>query len=211
MILVGVAGGVASGKSAVSSRLVTHGAVLLDADRAGHEVLAEPEVRNALRQRWGDAVFDKRGEVDRKQVARRVFADTPAGRDELAFLESWTHPRIGQRLSRQIEALRSQGQIPMAVLDAAVMFKAGWDRLCDRLLFVDCPREVRLARARLRGWDAAEFAGREASQWPLDKKRSRADCVIDNSTTLDHLFAQVDRIWGILVGGDPSADRPESP
>ncbi len=198
-MLVGIAGGIASGKSVVAERLAHCGAVILDADRAGHQVLGEPVVRQALRERWGEGIFDAEGGIDRKQVARRVFSAPPAGPEELAFLETITHPHIGQQLRRQSDELARQGQTPMAVLDAAVMFKAGWDALCDFILFVECPREKRLARAHLRGWDDAGFAAREASQSPLDEKRRRADFVIDNSTNLENVFEQVDRIWQRLV------------
>ena len=194
MIVIGILGGVASGKSAVSDRLRTLGAVVLDADRLGHEVLREPEVKEVLRRRWGETVFDAAGEVDRRKVAEIVFAATPQGEEELAFLEQLTHPRIGQRLRTQLEELNLAGA-RAAVLDAPVMLKAGWDRMCDCILFVDTPRQVRLARARQRGWTEAGFAAREAAQEPVEMKRSRAGTIIDNSSSWDHLYEQVDRFW----------------
>jgi dephospho-CoA kinase len=75
------------------------------------------------------------------------------------------------------------------------MLKAGWDRMCDVLLFVDTPRRIRLARARRRGWTEADFAAREAAQEPVEAKRSRAEIILDNSTSRDHLHAQIDRFW----------------
>ncbi|NLF73571.1 MAG: dephospho-CoA kinase [Candidatus Anammoximicrobium sp.] len=199
MILIGILGGVASGKSAVSNRLKMLGAVVLDADRAGHEVLREPEVKEALRRRWGDAVFDAAGEVDRRKVAGIVFAETCRGREELAFLEQLTHPRIERRLRGQLEELSLRG-VRVAVLDAPVMLKAGWDRMCDGLVFVDTPRHVRLARARQRGWTEAVLAAREAAQEPLETKRRRAVTLIDNSSSWEHLHEQVDRFWRSVSG-----------
>jgi len=199
MILIGILGGVASGKSAVSNRLKMLGAVVLDADRAGHEVLREPEVKEALRRRWGDAVFDAAGGVDRRKVAGIVFAETCRGREELAFLEQLTHPRIERRLRGQLEELSLRG-VRVAVLDAPVMLKAGWDRMCDGLVFVDTPRHVRLARARQRGWTEAVLAAREAAQEPLETKRRRAVTLIDNSSSWEHLHEQVDRFWRSVSG-----------
>ena len=197
MILIGILGGVASGKSEVSSRLRSLGAAVLDADRVGHAVLREAEVKQAVRRRWGETVLDAAGEIDRRRVAEIVFAAAPESRAELTFLEELTHPRIGQRLQEQLAELHREG-VRAAVLDAPVMLKAGWDRMCQRIVFVDAPRDVRLARARQRGWTEADFAAREAAQEPLETKRSRADVTIDNSLTRQHLFAQVDRFWQSL-------------
>jgi len=194
MILIGILGGVASGKSAVSNRLRTLGAVVLDADQLGHEILREPEVKEELRRRWGEKIFEASGEVDRRRVAEIVFAATSQGKEELAFLEQLTHPRIRERLRKQLADLKSAG-VRAAVLDAPVMLKAGWDRMCDFLLFVDTPRQVRLARVRQRGWTEAGFEAREAAQEPLQMKRSRAGTIIDNSSSWDHLYEQVDRFW----------------
>ncbi len=194
MILIGILGGVGSGKSAVSDRLKTLGAVVLDADQLGHEVLRQPEVKAELRRRWGETVMDAAGEIDRRKVAEIVFAATPQGREELAFLEQLTHPRIKQRLQTQLAELNVAG-VRAAVLDAPVMLKAGWGRMCNLLLYVDTPRQVRRARVRQRGWTEAEFAAREAAQEPVETKRSRAGVILDNSSSWDHLYEQVDRFW----------------
>lgn len=210
MILIGILGGVASGKSEVSGRLRTFGAAVLDADRVGHAVLREAEVKQAVRRRWGEAVFDAAGEIDRRTVAGIVFATAPESKTELAFLEQLTHPRIGRRLQEQLAELQRQG-VSAAVLDAPVMLKAGWDALCQRIVFVDAPRDARLARARQRGWTEADFAAREAAQEPVEIKRRRADVTLDNSLTRQHLFAQVDRFWhSLAAASDGPAWKPET-
>jgi dephospho-CoA kinase len=148
--------------------------------------------------------LDAAGEIDRRKVAEIVFAAVPESRAELTFLEQLTHPLIGQRLQEQLAELHREG-VRAAVLDAPVMLKAGWDRMCQRIVFVDAPRDVRLARARQRGWTEADFAAREAAQEPLETKRSRADVTLDNSLTRQHLYAQVDRFWRSL---DPFLETP---
>jgi dephospho-CoA kinase len=198
MFVIGVAGGVASGKSVVSQSLCRLGAVLLDADTIGHEVLEEPAVRAAIRRTWGDEVFTPEGLVSRPALARRVFAPSPDGPRELGQLEQITHPRIGARLKEQIDSLASQGAIPAVVLDAAVMFKAGWHRYCDRIVFVDAPPETRLERALGRGWTPEQFRAREAAQLSVERKRQFADVVIDNSGSLTHTHQQVERFWRSL-------------
>jgi dephospho-CoA kinase len=198
--IIGLLGGIASGKSLVADCLEELGAGVLDADRMGHEVLRLPEVRKAVGMRWGDAVFDAAGEVDRKALAKIVFDPSPTGRDSLQYLEQLTHPKIGQLLRQEAEALAASGRHKALVLDAPVMLEAGWHTLCDQILFVDAPREVRLGRARARGWSEADFTAREAAQESLDVKRQHADAIIDNSGSTESTRAQVTRLWHSLIG-----------
>lgn len=198
MRTLGLLGGIASGKSAVARMLVERGAVWLDADRAGHEVLREPAVKEALVQRWGASILDQSGEVNRKTIAAIVFAKTPEGAAELKWLEAQTHPRIRMKLEAEIQRLRLEN-CPVAVLDAPVMLKSGWDKNCDVVWFIDSPDEVRLKRALERGWTAQEFRDREAAQEPLAVKRTRADEVLDNSKDLEYIRRQVERLWQQLL------------
>ena len=206
MRVIGIVGGVASGKSLVAEQLRRLGAVILDADRAGHEVLQEESVRRALRQRWGDDVFDDRGGVDRAAVAQIVFGPSPTGPQERAFLEQITHPRIGGRLREQVAAAQRAGA-PVVVLDAPLLFEADWHHLCDQILFVESPREVRLQRARERGWTDDQFCAREAAQVSVEEKRRRSDQVIDNGGSLSEVAERVRRWWRaeIRSAGDDGA------
>jgi dephospho-CoA kinase len=227
--VIGLLGGIASGKSFVAELFRQRGAVVLDGDRAGHEVLQDKEVKRAVRQRWGAGVFGPDGEIDRRALASKVFAPrldmresqpapdgAPTGDSrldtatedssaslsvpgELEYLEQLTHPRIAARLAQQVQSAVERGA-PAVVVDAAVMIKAGWDALCDTLVFVDAPREVRLMRARQRGWTEEEFTRREAAQESLDEKRARADVIIDNAGLPEETSAQVERFWQALHG-----------
>jgi dephospho-CoA kinase len=162
-------------------------------------VLRLPEIEQAVRERWGEAVFDSDGRVDRKALGRVVFGPSPKGRGELKFLEQLTHPEIGILLRRQADSLAAEGRT-VAVLDAPVMLKAGWNEFCSRIVFVDAPREVRGARARERGWNQEDFAAREAAQESLEVKRAHADTIIDNSGPPEATRAQVERFWRQLFG-----------
>ncbi len=208
MRVLGILGGVASGKSQVTQILAELGCGVLDADRAGHEVLKQPDVKKAIRQRWGNDVFDAGGEVDgevdRPAVAKIVFASPTADaekressrqvNDERKFLERLTHGRIGEALRRQADDLAA-GRVEAIVLDAALLLEAGWDAMCDALVFVDASRDVRLHRAKSRGWSEADFAAREAAQESLEAKRRRADFEIDNSGDLESLRENVEQFW----------------
>ncbi len=199
MKLIGLLGGVASGKSLVADQFRRLGAEVLDADRVGHEVLLLPEVRDAIRKHFGDKVFGANGEVDRKALGRIVFAPPPGGPRELAVLEQLTHPEIRRRLRLKVDQLASTG-VAAAVLDAPVMLKAGWDKFCDLVLYIDANDETRRRRAQSRGWTPEEFEAREAAQESLDVKRQRADFVVDNSASQEYTQQQIERIWRSLIG-----------
>ena len=198
---IGLLGGVASGKSLVARQLADLGAGVLDADRAGHEVLRLPEIIEASRQKWGERVIGPDGQVDRAELAKVVFAATTDGVVQRKYLEKLTHPAIARALQAQADALAASG-VEVVVLDAPLILEASWDKLCRRLVFVDAPQEARLARALARGWTEEEFAAREAAQHSLECKRERADVVIDNSGTPEHTRAQIERLWQDFVETD---------
>jgi dephospho-CoA kinase len=199
MLVIGLLGGVASGKSLVSRQFEQLGAGILDADRAGHEALLLPHVEAAARARWGDGILGPDGHIDRRRLAAIVFANGPEAAGERKYLEKLTHPEIGRRLARQARAMEAAGR-PAAVLDAALLIEAGWDKLCQKFAYVDAPVAVRRGRAQSRGWSEEEFAAREGAQESLDSKRRRADVTIDNSGSPAHTQAQVERFWHALVG-----------
>ncbi len=198
MFVIGIAGGVASGKSVVAAELARRGAAVIDADQLAAEVLSSPDVVAIARQRWGDAVVDATGKLCRSAIAQRVFGKDASADAELAFWESVTHPRITARMLSQLRSWQTEGRLPAVIVDAPVMFKAGWDRYCDQLIFVDAPYEQRLDRAIARGWTEADLQNRERSQLPLEEKRRRATTVLDNSGTLEDTYEQVRKYWQAL-------------
>jgi len=198
MLTLGLVGGIASGKSVVANCFRDLGAVVLDADRAGHAVLREPDVIAALKARWGERILDPTGQVSRREVAKIVFAREDGS--ERKFLEQLTHPRIQMRLQQELLKVQAANPPPrVVVLDAALLFEAGWEKLCDKVLFVDAPRDVRLERAVSRGWSAEQFAAREAAQMPVEEKRRRSDLLIRNVRTLEDIRNVVRLTWNDLV------------
>jgi dephospho-CoA kinase len=198
--ILGIAGGIASGKSLVTEQLQRRGAAVVSADQAAHQVLELEEVKQLARKRWGEAIFTPDGRIDRTALARIVFAQPPDGPRQREFLEQLTHPRIGAMLRKQLEELSADGGAAAIVLDVPLLFESGWNKICDKIFFVDAPRRLRESRAMARGWTAEEFARREAAQQPPETKRKLADVVIDNSTTREAAEAQVDAFWRSLVG-----------
>ncbi len=190
-LVVGLIGGIGSGKSRVAAEFARHGGRVVSGDQSGHEALRQPEIRDRVVRRWGAGVLTEDGEVDRRKVAAVVFAD-PA---ELRALEEIVFPWIGQDLRRQIELAQADPAVRFVVLDAAVMLEAGWNNVCDRIVYVHVPRAERLRRlAAQRGWAPEEVEARERAQLPLTVKATRADFAIDNSGPPESLAAQVERL-----------------
>jgi dephospho-CoA kinase len=198
--VVGLIGGMGAGKSLVASLFARHGARLISGDALGHEALRQPGIRARAVARWGEGILNADGEIDRRKVGGIVFAD-PA---ELRALEALSFPWIEKRLGEEIAAAQADPVAALVLVDAAVMLEAGWSKLCDRLIFIDAPRPVRLRRlAEQRGWTAKEVEARERAQMPLTDKASRADVILDNSGPPEQAARQVDdllRRWGVLPG-----------
>src|SRR5436190_2770680 len=191
--VIGVTGGVGSGKSAAAELLARHGGKLVVADALGHEALRDPAVRSRIVGRWGERVLES-GEVDRRKLGSIVFADET----ERRALEAISHPWIVRRMKEEVATARLDPAVGFVVIDAALLVEAGWDAVCDRVVYVEAAPEVRQERVRVqRGWGADELRRREAAQLPLTRKRSRADHVIDNSSTLDHLDRQVQELLSL--------------
>jgi dephospho-CoA kinase len=201
MRIIGIVGGVASGKSTVAETFARLGAGVLDADRAGHEALRLPAVEAAARRRWGPTVFGPDGRIDRGRLARVVFAPGPEGRRERNYLEQLTHPEIARLLGRQAEDLAASG-VAVAVLDAPLLLETDCEdfrKQCEKVVFVEAPREVRRRRALARGWSEADFSAREDAQESLERKRAAADVMIDNSGPPERIEAQVEQFWASLL------------
>jgi dephospho-CoA kinase len=188
--VLGLIGGMGSGKSAVAAELARHGGRVISGDELGHEALEQPAVRARIKERWGPEVFE--GEkIDRRLLGARVFAHP----DERKELEALVFPFIERRIAEEIGAARQEAGVAFIVLDAAIMLEAGWNGHCDRLVHVNVPRPVRAARlASQRGWTERDLEARERAQLPVAEKRRRADYVIDNSGSLQDLSEQVKRL-----------------
>lgn len=194
--VIGVVGGIGAGKSTVAAALARRGGVVVDADALGHRALELPEVKERLVGRWGPRVLRPDGTADRRAIAGIVFAD-PA---ERRALEGLVFPHIRRLAEGRIAAANADPAARFVVLDAAVLLEAGWDGVCDKLVYVDAPRAVRLARLAARsGWAEPEVAAREAAQLAEAEKRGRADAVLVNDGPPDRLDAQIDQMlagWG---------------
>ena len=183
--VIGLVGGIASGKSTVAALFaVLRPGVRVDADAIARKVVARPSVQEAIVTRL-PAVTGRDGSVDRQKLARLAFSNRAA----LKILEEITHQEIRRAV---LTAIRKTAGI--VYLDAPLLLETGADELCDWLVYVACPARVRRRRARTRGWTDAEHRRRERRQWPLRKKRARADFVVDNHGNLAATRRDVRRV-----------------
>jgi dephospho-CoA kinase len=202
--VIGLIGGIGSGKSKVAAAFASRGARVISGDDLAHQALRQPDIKARIADRWGRGVFDEHSEVQRSKLAAIVFGD-PA---ERRVLEEIMHPWIRHRIRHEVDNARNDPGVRLVVLDAAIMLETGWNEICDRLVFIDAPKEERLRRvAGQRGWSANDLEARERAQLPLTAKAARADHALDNSSSLDRLGCQVDellRLWGRTADSCPA-------
>src|SRR5262245_40393604 len=201
-LVLGVLGGIASGKSSAARLLAGPDGVVISADELAREALDSPAVLERVRARFGAAAIGPDGRADRAELARRVFdAERP---ELLAELEGWTHPLVRDRIEERLRAARAAGT-PRIVLDVPLLLENdaqhGLARLCDVLVFVDAHDAERERRAQsARGWKSGEVARREALQLPLAEKKRRAHHVLPNDQGLPELKEAVAHLLSALGG-----------
>lgn len=179
---IGLTGGIGAGKSEALAAAERLGAATLSTDRVTHELLGSDEVRDLLVERWGPGVVSN-GEVDRARVAELVF-ERP---EELGWLESQLHPRVGAAVQAWREGLGPE--VEVAVVEVPLLFEAGMEDAFDSTLAVIASDDVRERRLRDRGHPRLE--GREERQLAQGEKAERADHVIRNEGTVEQLEAEL--------------------
>jgi dephospho-CoA kinase len=203
MLLVGLTGNIASGKSSVAKLLEQRGVTLIDAD-----VLAREAVRRgtpafeAILERWGEVVIAPDGSLDRGALRSRVFSDE----SELAALNAIVHPEVARLRDEQIAEARQRGD-RIVLCDIPLLFEKHLTEDFDLLILVDAPRPMRLERlVRDRGLEEADAMQMIAAQMPAELKRARADIIIDNTGTREDLARRVEDVWNRL---DREAEQRE--
>ena len=199
--VIGLIGGVGSGKSAVARWIGNcKDVVVINGDSIGHQVLTTSETKEDIRSRFSDSVFNERGDVDRNVMGRMVFGSSAEHRQARTGLEQIVHPKIRKEIVNRIQIARSSGAYEAIILDAAVLLEAGWNDLCHAVVFVEASEECRLKRVtHSRGWDEISLKFRESSQLSLDEKRNAAHEIIDNSGTLQESGAQLEKILERII------------
>lgn len=192
MKIIGLTGGIASGKSTVSRFLEELGAVVIDADRIGHEVLrSDSGVRRELVTAFGQQILTPGGRFSRRRLGKLVFGSPEA----LAKLNRIMHPRISARAKARLERYRRDG-VKVVVVEAALLLEAGWSSLVDEVWVTVASEATVLERLKGRsGLSKSESRARLRAQLPVSERLGRADVVIDTDCRLDELKARVMGLW----------------
>lgn len=193
---VGLTGNIGSGKSAVTQLFAERGAAVIDADALARAATEDPAVLHELAATFGEDIV-RDGKLARAQLAVVVF-NNPEARAELNAI---IHPWVGREREARTAALAAWTPPPAVIVhDVPLLFEVGLDTEMDKVIVVDAPLELRVARASARsGLTEAEVRARDAAQLPLAEKVRRADFVIENSGSLENSAQQVDRVWRALT------------
>lgn len=186
--ILGLTGGIASGKSTVSAYLAQNGALIIDADLIARQVVAKKS--SGLKQivaKFGGEILTASGELDRKKLGKLVFSN----KDLLKALTDITGPLIRAEILREIQAAK-KAQVKLVVLDIPLLFETGYQTLCDKVMVVTIPSKLQLERVMKRdNLSAAEARKRIANQLPASKRNELADVLIDNSKSVAETYQQV--------------------
>jgi len=198
MIVLGLVGTPAGGKSTVAKRLAELGATWINADLVAREVLEQAQVQDDLIRYYGPEIADKQGQIDRAKLAALVFGDDDASRRRLEYLEGRIHPETRKLITKRLNDAEKRGD-PVVILDVPLLFESSWDRSCDEIWCVDADRTKRVERVKLRGWTSQELHAREANQLDILEKKRLSTHVILNNQTVDELNETIGSMWRSLV------------
>ncbi len=196
MIVIGLTGGILSGKSTVSGMLAERGAVIIDADKVGHQAYQpHTDVWQELVDTFGEWILKQNGEIDRKRLGEIVFHDPSA----LILLNKIVHPRMREIIEEELKRLRAEGASVVAI-EAAVLIEAKWTDLVDRIWVTTAPAEKVIDRLQNRvGLSEEQARARIAAQLPPEDKVKHADVVIDTNCDLAELGIRVLDLWEELL------------
>lgn len=205
MIIIGLTGGIASGKSTVSKKLARLGAAIIDADCIAREIVEPGQTAWAqIVAYFGKDILLQDGTIDRKKLGRHIFSDA----EKRHKLEEITHPEIRTRIRRELAVAREAGRA-VAVLDIPLLIEAGWMDMVQQLWLVYIERDIQLERLMRRdNLTAQEAEQRLAAQMSLEDKRKFADVIIDNGGPPEDTEAQIMKAWEELLHAYNSLDCP---
>lgn len=193
--IIGLLGGIGSGKSSVAEIFESLGCASINADKMAHKVLEEEKIRLELKKMYGDTIFDDKGDVIKPKLAETAFKD----KESLEKLNNLIHPKVINQVELLIEYYKEQESVKAIVLDIPLLMEVGWEKKCDLMVFVSCDLEKRQQRAAQRGeFFEKQLEMRENFQISLDKKEKIADYTVDNNSDLISLKKQVEGVFSAI-------------
>ena len=195
-IIIGILGRICSGKSTVAREFGRLGCGVVDADAIAHGLLERSDIKEQIKEAFGDDVFDTAGRVDRNKLAEKVFEDEKT----VERINRIIHPPVLAKCAELIAEFNSRSDIKAIVLDIPLLAETGWVDKCDKLIFVDCADEIRARRTAKKGlFTKNQLKKRENFQIFLDKKKKIADYIVSNNSGLSATAEQVVRIFTIII------------
>ena len=194
--VIGITGGIASGKSTIAGMLESLGAVLIDADKICHELINTKEIALEITKRWGNHLQDNLGKIKRDALAEIVFSEEK----EISALNSIIHPKAIKQIKSEIAKFDSDVATEAIVLDAALLVESNLVDICDIVLFVDSDENICKKRVQnTRKWPLDEIAKREKFQGLLPQKREISDVIINNNNSKKDTLNQVKDFWSQFI------------
>ena len=193
--IIGILGGIGSGKSTVAAEFVKLGCGLINADKIAHDLLEEKPIKEEIIKLFGEGILDSYKKISHKKLADIVFNDSR----KLSILTNIIHPLVIKKTKEFIKKFNQQSQIKAIVLDMPLLLEVGWEKRCDRLIFVDCEEKIRAERLKKMGFNKNQLKIRENFQISLDKKASIADNTIVNNSGFSTLVKQVADIFSYIM------------
>ena len=190
--VIGIAGGIASGKSTIAEMLELLGADVIDADKICHQLINTKDIAHEITKRWGNKLQDSHGKIKRHALAEIVFSD----REKVSALNSIIHPKVIEQIKSRISKLQDDAATKAIVLDAALLVESNLIDICDIMLFVDTEKNTCRTRVQSsRKWPSDEIAKREKFQGLLQQKRNIADVIINNNHSKEDTSNQIKNFW----------------
>ena len=192
MLVIGLTGSIGTGKSEAARQLEALGASIISADQVGHEAYTpNTEAWEHVVSAFGDEILQDDGEIDRRKLGTIVFSDP----GQLERLNQIMHPRMAQMVADKVEVLRRQG-VEVVVVEAALLFEAGWDSLVEEVWTTDSPEQAVIERLKVRnGMSEEEARKRMSSQMSRTERLDRSDYVIENSGDMVALGVAIKELW----------------
>ncbi|MBN2591740.1 MAG: dephospho-CoA kinase [Sedimentisphaerales bacterium] len=193
--IIGIMGGIGSGKSTVAAEFAKLGCKIIDADKIAHDLLEENDIREQVIALFSNDIIDSQGKIDRKKTAEIVFNNS-----ELLFkLNNIIHPGVLQKTEELIEQYNKDNLCKAIILDMPLLVEVGWDKRCDKLIFVDCDEKTRENRKKNKFFEKNHIKNRENFQISLDKKKDIADNTVNNNSDFSTLVRQIAEIFSYIM------------
>ena len=193
--IIGILGGICSGKSTVAREFAKLGCKVIDADKIAHELLDRKAIKEKITKLFGKGILDSEGNIEHKKLAGVVFKDS----GKLALLNEIIHPLVLKRVEELIDKYNGQNQVKAIVLDMPLLAEIGWTERCDKLIFVNCRQKIRAERTKKLDFDKNQLKIRENFQISLDKKLKLTDNTIENNSGISALVRQVADIFSEIM------------